>query len=59
MIELVLNFGIGLAVVGLPAFAFYRLGHDVGVNRGVKKQMIKDLIARGIVEMHSRTPTSK
>ena len=32
---------------------------DVGVERGVKKQMIKDLMARGIVEMHSRSSSKE
>lgn len=59
MIDIVLNFGIGLALIGLPAFAFYRIGRDVGVERGVKKQMIKDLMARGIVEMHSRSSSKE
>lgn len=41
---------VGLVLIGLPSLIFYRVGLDVGTQRGVKKQMVRQLIARGIIE---------
>ena len=46
----ILYFTMALILVGLPCVIFYRVGLDVGVQRGIKKQMVRQLMARGIIE---------
>jgi hypothetical protein len=48
--DTIVNFMLGVAIIGLPAFVFYRLGMDVGVNKGIRKQLVRELMANGILE---------
>ncbi|EIJ33558.1 hypothetical protein [Thiothrix nivea] len=48
--EVFMYFLVGLAIIGIPAFVFYRIGMDIGVTKGVRKQLIKELMANGILE---------
>ncbi|WP_020558051.1 hypothetical protein [Thiofilum flexile] len=41
---------IGLIVIALPCLIFYRVGVDVGMQRGIKRQMMRQLISRGIID---------
>ena len=52
MLELdsLLYFLLGVLLVGVPAFVFYRIGMDIGVNKGVRKQLLRELMANGILE---------
>ncbi len=50
MLELIINFAIGLTIVGIPSYIFYKLGMDSGIERGEKRQVLKDLMLHGIVE---------
>ena len=51
MLELdsLLYFLLGVLLVGVPAFVFYRIGMDIGVNKGVRKQLLRELMANGIL----------
>ena len=52
MLELdsLLYFLLGVLLVGVPAFVFDRIGMDIGVNKGVRKQLLRELMANGILE---------
>ena len=50
MLELIVNFAIGLTIVGVPSFVFYKLGMDTGIERGERRQILKDLMVHGIIE---------
>lgn len=48
--EAFMYFLIGVAIIGVPAFVFYRIGMDIGVTKGVRKQLVRELMANGILE---------
>ncbi|QLQ34012.1 MAG: hypothetical protein HZT40_23010 [Candidatus Thiothrix singaporensis] len=48
--EIFMYFLIGLVIIGIPSFVFYRLGMDIGVTKGIRKQLVKELMANGILE---------
>lgn len=48
--EIIMYFLLGIAIIGIPAFVFYRIGMDVGVTKGVRKQLVRELMANGILE---------
>ena len=50
MLELIINFIIGLTVVGIPSYVFYKIGMDNGIERGEKRKVLKDLMVHGIIE---------
>lgn len=50
MLDTILYFMIGLAIIGIPAFVFYRIGLDIGIHKGVRKQLIRELMANGVLE---------
>lgn len=50
MLDMILYFLVGLAIVGIPAFVFYRIGLDIGIHKGVRKQLIRELMANGVLE---------
>lgn len=50
MLDTFLYFLLGLGIIGVPAFIFYRLGMDIGVNKGIRKQLVRELMANGILE---------
>ena len=54
MLELIINFAIGLTVVGIPSYVFYKLGMDTGIERGEKRQILKDLMLHGVIERAER-----
>lgn len=63
MWDLAINFIIGLIVIGIPSYVFYRVGIDAGIERGVRRQLLRELTLSGIVEMaepktHQRQPHS-
>ncbi|HRJ52172.1 MAG TPA: hypothetical protein PLE99_05365 [Candidatus Thiothrix moscowensis] len=43
-------FLFGVAIIGIPAFVFYRIGMDIGVTKGIRKQLLRELMANGILE---------
>ncbi len=49
-LDTIIYFLFGLVIIGLPAFVFYRIGMDIGVTRGVRKQLLRELMANGIIE---------
>lgn len=49
-LDTVIYFLFGLVIIGLPAFVFYRIGMDVGVTKGVRKQLLRELMANGVIE---------
>ena len=61
MLELIINFAIGLPIVGIPSYVLYKLGMETGIERGEKRQILKDLMVHGIIEKAERpgrrTPT--
>ncbi|SDZ74647.1 hypothetical protein SAMN05660964_00108 [Thiothrix caldifontis] len=48
--EVIMYFMIGLIIIGIPSFLFYRIGMDIGVNKGIRKQLIRELMANGVLE---------
>ena len=48
--EIVMYFMAGIAIIGIPTFLFYRIGMDIGVSKGIKRQLIRELMANGILE---------
>ena len=50
MLELIINFVIGLTIIGIPSLAFYKIGVDAGIQRGEKRQILKELILSGVIE---------
>lgn len=50
MFDLVINFAIGLTVIGIPSLAFYKIGMDAGIERGVQRQILRELTLNGIIE---------
>lgn len=48
--ETIMYFLVGLAIIGIPAFIFYRIGMDIGVTKGIRKQLIREMMANGILE---------
>lgn len=48
--ETIKYFLIALAIIGVPAMLFYRIGMEIGVSKGIRKQMIRELMASGILE---------
>ena len=53
--DTMINFLLGLAIIGVPAFVFYRLGLQVGVDKGVRRQLVRELMANGILEEADRS----
>jgi len=53
----VLNFLLGLVLIGIPSYVFYRLGLDAGIQRGVRRQLLRELTLSGIIEV--ARPTQK
>lgn len=64
MWDMAIDFIIGLVVIGIPSYVFYRVGIDAGIERGVRRQLLRELTLSGIVEMaeskprHRQTPYS-
>jgi hypothetical protein len=64
MWDMAINFIIGLVVIGIPSYVFYRVGIDAGIERGVRRQLLRELTLSGIVEIaepkprHRQTPYS-
>lgn len=50
MFELVVNFLIGLIFIGIPCFTFYKIGMDAGIQRGVRRQILRELTSSGVIE---------
>ncbi|OQX13488.1 MAG: hypothetical protein BWK73_11940 [Thiothrix lacustris] len=48
--EVIMYFMIGLVIIGIPSFLFYRIGLDIGVNKGIRRQLIRELMANGVLE---------
>lgn len=48
--EVIMYFIIGLVIIGIPSFLFYRIGMDIGVNKGIRRQLVRELMANGILE---------
>ncbi len=48
--EVIMYFMIGLVIIGIPSFIFYRIGMDIGINKGIRKQLVRELMANGILE---------
>ncbi len=48
--EVIMYFMIGLVIIGIPSFLFYRIGLDIGVNKGIRKQLVRELMANGVLE---------
>lgn len=48
--EIVMYFMAGLVIIGIPSFLFYRIGMDIGVTKGIKRQLVRELMANGILE---------
>lgn len=57
MWDSVFNFLLGLVLIGIPSYVFYRLGIDAGIQRGVRRQLLKELTLSGIIEV--ARPTQK
>lgn len=43
-------FLFGLVIIGLPAFVFYRIGMDIGITKGIRKQLLRELMSNGVIE---------
>ena len=49
-LDTLVYFLFGLVIIGIPAFVFYRIGMDIGITKGIRKQLLRDLMANGILE---------
>ncbi|MEZ5448195.1 MAG: hypothetical protein R3E95_01880 [Thiolinea sp.] len=50
MLDLVVNFLIGLVIIGIPSYAFYKIGIDAGIQRGIRRQILHELTLSGVIE---------
>ncbi len=51
MWDTILNFLLGLILIGIPCYVFYRVGIDAGIQRGVRRQLLRELTLSGIIEV--------
>ena len=56
MLDIFVNFATGIAIVGIPSLVFYKIGVDAGIQRGIKRQILKELVLSGIIEKAERQP---
>ena len=59
MLDMAINFILGLIIIGIPSYVFYRLGIDAGIERGVRRQLLRELTLSGIVEMAEPKPAQR
>ena len=57
MLDIIVNFFLALVIIGVPSYVFYRVGMDAGIQRGVRRQLIRELTLSGIIERAE--PTTK
>lgn len=50
MLELTINFFIGLALIGVPSYLFYRIGIDAGIKRGIRLQIFRGWKSGGAID---------
>lgn len=58
--EIIAYFLLAVVLISIPAFVFYRIGLDVGITRGIRRQVLRELMASGIIEdtdVSLRSPT--
>ncbi|WP_020396412.1 hypothetical protein [Thiolinea disciformis] len=51
MLDIILNFLIALIIIGIPSYAFYRVGKYTGIQHGMRRQLLRDLTLSGIVQI--------
>lgn len=49
-LDIILYFLLGVMIIGIPAYIFYRIGMDVGVTKGIRRQLVREMMANGILE---------
>lgn len=57
--EIIMYFLLGLVIIGVPAFVFYRIGLDIGITKGIRKQLVREMMANGILEEADMTIRSR
>ncbi|CAA6825028.1 MAG: Unknown protein [uncultured Thiotrichaceae bacterium] len=50
MLETFFQFMIILVIVSVPCYAFYKVGINAGIQRGVKRQILRELMLCGVIE---------
>lgn len=50
MTELIPNFIFGIIIIGIPCYIFYRLGMDTGVEKGVRRQVLRTLMKNRVID---------
>jgi len=50
MLNLAINFFIGLALIGIPSYIFYRVGIQAGIQRGLRLQVLRGWEAGGAID---------
>lgn len=50
MLEMIFHFVIGLVIIGIPCYAFYKVGMSAGIQRGVRRQILRELTLCGVIE---------
>nr|CAA6825798.1 MAG: Unknown protein [uncultured Thiotrichaceae bacterium] len=50
MLDLAINFIIGLTLIGVPSYFFYRIGVDTGIKRGLRLQVLRGWEAGGAID---------
>ncbi len=44
MLDLFIYFLIGVVVISIPCYAFYKVGISAGIERGVRRQVLRELM---------------
>lgn len=50
MLETIFQFMIILVIVSVPCYAFYQVGVNAGIKRGVQRQILRELMLCGVIE---------
>ena len=50
MLDLAINFFIGLALIGVPSYLFYKIGIDDGIKRGIRLQIFREWKSGGVID---------
>ncbi len=48
--DLTINFFIGLALIGVPSYLFYKIGVDAGIKRGIRLQIFRGWQSGGAID---------
>lgn len=50
MLEIIFQFMLILVIVSIPCYVFYKIGVDAGIQRGIRRQILRELMLCGVIE---------